>query len=541
MAADLEQIRGICQVSHAEAELLQGSEKPIVLLEKSVGASPRACLIRRDTACRVPTESPTEQAVVAPYLDQLGCMLPYTPLHLLLLDQNDPVLAREPAPTLLVMTSGNRSGEPICTENEEALTRLAPLADALLLHDRPIHSRCDDSVRRIDRGNRTALFLRRSRGYAPYPIQLPFAVPPMLAVGGQMKNTFCLADRTQAFLSQHIGDMDEAATCAAFEETVQQASQLFCIQPESIAHDLHPQYFTTRFARQTAQQSGLPCLAVQHHHAHIAACMADNGLEDRQLIGLAFDGTGYGPDGTIWGGEVLIASYGQCERFAHLQYLPLPGGEAAIRQPWRMAVGATHALGIDRLELDDLPFLDNIDPQALTIIRQQVDKQINCPLTSSLGRLFDAAASLIGIRNQVSYEGQAAIELEVRSRPYLASATPYSLDHAIFLPELFHAMIEDIQRKEPAGLIGAKFNHSIAQLAIALCLQARVATGLQEVALSGGVWQNQLLLDLVRNGLAEQGLTVYCHQQVPSNDGGLALGQLAVASHQIEEGTQSLV
>jgi hydrogenase maturation protein HypF len=335
--------------------------------------------------------------------------------------------------------------------------------------------------------------------------------------------------------------MDEAATCTAFAEAVQQASQLFRIQPESIAHDLHPQYFTTRFARQTAQQSGLPCLAVQHHHAHIAACMADNGLEDRQLIGLAFDGTGYGPDGTIWGGEVLIASYGQCERFAHLQYLPLPGGEAAIRQPWRMAVGATHALGIDRLELDDLPFLDNIDPQALTIIRQQVDKQINCPLTSSLGRLFDAAASLIGIRNQVSYEGQAAIELEVRSRPYLASATPYSLDHAIFLPELFHAMIEDIQRKEPAGLIGAKFNHSIAQLAIALCLQARVATGLQEVALSGGVWQNQLLLDLVRNGLAEQGLTVYCHQQLPSNDGGLALGQLAVASHQIEEGTQSLV
>ncbi|WLE96919.1 MAG: carbamoyltransferase HypF [Candidatus Electrothrix communis] len=547
MAADLEQIRGICQVSHAEAELLQGSEKPIVLLEKSVEASPRACLIRRDTACRVPTESPTEQAVVAPNLDQLGCILPYTPLHLLLLDQNDPVLAQEPAPALLVMTSGNRSGEPILTENEEALAELAPLADALLFHDRPIHSRCDDSVRRIDRGNRTALFLRRSRGYAPYPIQLPFAVPPMLAVGGQMKNTFCLADRTQAFLSQHIGDMDEAATCAAFAETVQQASQLFRIQPESIAHDLHPQYFTTRYAQQYAQQSELPCIAVQHHHAHIAACMVDNSLEDRRLIGLAFDGTGFGPDGTIWGGEVLIASYGQCKRFAHLQYLPLPGGEAAIRQPWRIAVGAAHALGIASEELDGLPFLDNIDPQALTIIRQQVDKQINCPLTSSLGRLFDAAASLIGIRNRVSYEGQAAIELEVLSRPYLTSAAPYpsyapyslsadtaeKADRAIPLLELFRAMIEDIHSKEPAGLIGAKFHHSIAQLTIDLCLQARAATDLHEVALSGGVWQNQLLLELVRNGLKEQGLTVYCHQQIPCNDGGLALGQLAVAHHQM--------
>ncbi|MDU9050371.1 MAG: carbamoyltransferase HypF [Candidatus Electrothrix sp. Rat3] len=527
MAADLEQIRAICQVSHAEAELLQGPEKPIVLLEKKV---------RRGTACRAPTES-----AIAPNLDQLGCMLPYTPLHLLLLNRTDPILAQEPAPTLLVMTSGNLSGEPIVTENEEALTRLAPLADALLLHDRPIHSRCDDSVLRIDRGNRTALFLRRSRGYAPCPIQLPFPVEPMLAVGGQLKNTFCLAEGAQAFLSQHIGDMDEAATCAAFEASMQQASQLFRIQPKYIAHDLHPQYFTTRYAQQKAQQSGLPCIAVQHHHAHIAACMADNGLEDRQLIGLAFDGTGYGSDGTVWGGEVLIASYTDFERFAHFQYLPLPGGEAAIRQPWRIAVGAAHALGIENAELDELPFLDHIEPQALTIIRQQVDKQINCPLTSSLGRLFDAAASLIGIRNRISYEGQAAIELEVLSRHYLNSTTPYptnsfpvdSPDNAVPLQKLFRAMIEDVQRQKPAGLIGAKFHHSIAQLSIDLCLQACAATGLHEAALSGGVWQNQLLFDLVRQGLEEQGLTVYCHQQIPCNDGGLALGQLAVAHHQM--------
>ncbi|CAK8720607.1 Carbamoyltransferase [Candidatus Electrothrix laxa] len=590
MAADLEQIRKICQMSEAEENLLLGSEKPIVLLNIRNRRGKPMCLPFRTGQTRrsapatengdiifyaprkggeecVPEGQPiraqsfktglenhqyAEYEDVAPNLDQLGCMLPYTPLHLLLLNQTDPTLNSEPVPPLLVMTSGNRSGEPIITENEEALNQLESLADALLLHDRPILAPCDDSVVRTDRSG-SPTFLRRSRGYAPSPIQLPFAVPPILAVGGQMKNTFCLADGTQAFLSQHIGDMDEAAICTAFAETVEQASQLFRIQPESIAHDLHPQHFTTRYAqqytRQTARQHGLPCITIQHHHAHIAACMVDNGLEGRRLIGLAFDGTGFGPDGTIWGGEVLIASYGQCERFAHLQYLPLPGGEAAIRQPWRIAVGAAHALGIDSMELDDLPFLDNIDPQAITIIRQQVDKQINCPLTSSLGRLFDAAASLIGIRNQVSYEGQAAIELEVISRPYLTSAAPYAAyapysfspdtpdpdtaDRAIPLLELFRAMIEDVRNKEPASLIGARLHHTIARLAIDLCLQARAATGLHEVALSGGVWQNQLLLDLVRNGLEKNNLTVYCHQQVPCNDGGLALGQLAVAHHQI--------
>ncbi|WPD22641.1 MAG: carbamoyltransferase HypF [Candidatus Electrothrix scaldis] len=559
MAANLEQVRAICQVSEAEAELLQGSEKPIVLLETkhSVPTVKTMGYVRPAPPGRQEKSVPEGQSIIAqsfktglenqyediaPNLDRLGCMLPYTPLHLLLLNQTDPVLAQEPTPALLVMTSGNRSGEPIITENEEALAQLAPLADALLLHDRPIHSRCDDSVLRIDKENRTALFLRRSRGYAPYPIQLPFTVEPILAVGGQLKNTFCLAEGRQAFLSQHIGDMDEVATCNTFEASVQQAGKLFRIQPKYIAHDLHPQYFTSSYAQRESQRNGLPCLAAQHHHAHIAACMADNGLEDRKLIGLAFDGTGYGPDGTIWGGEVLLASYGDFERFAHLQCFPLPGGEAAIRQPWRIAVGATHALGIESAELDDLPFLDHIEPQALSIIRQQVDKQINCPQTSSLGRLFDAAASLIGIRNQVNYEAQAAIELEVLSKSYLNSTAPYPADlfstdgseRIVPLQGLFQAIIEDVQRQEPAGLIGARLHHTLAQLAITLCRKAQATTGLQEVALSGGVWQNQILLNLVRQGLEEQGLTVYCHQQVPCNDGGLALGQLAVASHQIE-------
>lgn len=546
MAANLEQIRGICQVSDTEEELLQGSEKPIILLKKklppptvkTMGYFHPAPPGRQgqNVLKGQPIRAQSFKTGLAPNLNRLGCMLPYTPIHLLLLHQTDPLLSQEPAPPLLVMTSGNRSGQPIITENDQALDQLGALADALLLHDRPILAPCDDSVVKADRSAAT-IFLRRSRGYAPAPLHLPFTVPPLLAMGGQLKNTFCLAEGKQAFVSQHIGDMEEAATSAAFEKILLEATRLVGIQPQYIVHDFHPQYFTSRYAqqyaRQQAHQSELPCIAVQHHHAHIAACMTDNGLEDRQLIGLAFDGTGYGPDGTIWGGEVLIASYGEYKRFAYLHHLPLPGGEAAIRQPWRIAVGAAHALGIVSEELDALPFLRHIEPQAITIIRQQVDKEINCPQTSSMGRLFDATASLLGIRNQISYESQAAIELEVLARPYVDSAASYSLDNAVFCQELFHAMIKDIQRKEPVGLIGAKFHHSIARLTLDLCLQAQQATGLKEVALSGGAWQNQLLLDLVRKGLKKQGLTVYCHQQVPCNDGGLALGQLAVASHQM--------
>jgi hydrogenase maturation protein HypF len=546
MATGLDQIREICQVSDAEEKLLQGSEKPIVLLAKR---QPLPTVKTMGYLCPAPPGRQGQSVLVgqpiiaqsfktglAPHLDRLGCMLPYTPLHLLLLDQNDPALAQEPAPLLLVMTSGNRSGQPIITENEQALDQLGSLADALLIHDRPILASCDDSVVKIDQSVSPS-FLRRSRGYTPAPLHLPFTVPSLLAMGGQLKNTFCLAEGKQAFVSQHIGDMEEAATSVAFEKILSEAIRLVGIHPQYIAHDLHPQYFTSRYAqqyaRQKAQQYNLSCIAVQHHHAHIAACMADNGLEDRQLIGLAFDGTGYGPDSTIWGGEVLIASYGEYKRFAHLQHLPLPGAEAAIREPWRIATGAAHALGIASEELDGLPFLRHIDPQAITILRQQVDKEINCPQTSSMGRFFDATASLLGIRNQISYEGQAAIELEVLARPYLDSTAPYSLDHTVFLQELFQAMIEDIHRQEPAGLIGAKFHHSVAHLTLDLCLQVRAATGLQEVALSGGVWQNGLLLGLVCQGLEKEGLTVYTHQQVPSNDGGLALGQLAVAHHHI--------
>ncbi len=509
MAADVETISSVCQCSKAEAELLQGQARPVVLLERTAAASFPG---------------------VAPRLSRLGMLLPYTPLHLLLLRQHDPVLAHEPAPAILVMTSGNRSGEPLAADNDEALSRLRLLADAFLLHDRPILARCDDSVALVEADTQATTLLRRSRGYAPYPLRLPYAAAkPLLAVGGEQKNTFCLVRAEQAFLSQHIGELEDAAACTAFERSVEHFTRLFRIQPELVAHDLHPQYFTTNYARQL----GIPHVAVQHHHAHIAACMADNGLTERKLIGLAFDGTGYGLDGTIWGGEALLASYTGFERFAHLQYLPLPGGEAAIRQPWRIALGYAHALG---LAVDDLPFLSCIDRQAAGIVRQQVEKRLNAPLTSSMGRLFDAAACLLGICCHASYEGQAAIELEAAAMLHMAAATPYtevwesSTEQPWIAPlkPLLQAVILDLRQGTPVGLIAARFHRAIAQLAVLLCQQARNAARLHEVALSGGVWQNQLLRQAVCAGLAKEGFTVYMHRQVPTNDGGLALGQAVV-------------
>ena len=474
-------------------------------------------------------------------------MLPYTPLHHLLLNQTDPVLAREPVPPILVMTSGNFSEEPIAIENKDALERLSPLADAFLLHNRDIHIRSDDLVVRVDHGPWTMdheakdmvhrpssiVYLRRSRGYAPYPVKLPVDVKPVLAVGGELKNTFCLTRDRYAFLSHHIGDMENAEIYESFEQGVAHLSHIFRVQPELIAHDLHPNYFTTHYA----ERSTAPRVAVQHHHAHIAACMADNGLDDRRVIGLSFDGTGYGTDGAIWGGEVLLASYADFERFAHLEYMPLPGGDSAIRSPWRIMAGYAHALGI---EVDDLSFLQNMDKQALRILRQQIDRKLNSPLTSSMGRLFDAVASLIGIRNEVTYEAQAAIEMESLAKPFIpgAKSYPYAIEKTemgavIRLRELLAAVVQDVRANEFAGVIGARFHRTVAEIAVDICKRARAASGLNEVALSGGVWQNQVLLDLVRPGLNQAGFTVYFHKQVPTNDGGIALGQAMIANHVI--------
>jgi hydrogenase maturation protein HypF len=394
--------------------------------------------------------------------------------------------------------------------------------------------RCDDSVIRIDRQNATVqrsqstIYLRRSRGYAPYPVKLPFEVKPTLAVGGELKNTFCMTRDRYAFLSHHIGDMENAETYESFEQGIKHLSHVFRVQPELIAYDLHPTYFSTQYA----QKLDTPRLGVQHHHAHIVSCMVDNGLDDSRLIGLSFDGTGYGTDGAIWGGEVLLTSFAGFERFAHLEYLPLPGGDAAIRSPWRIAAGYAHALGID---VEDLPFLQKVDVQALHILRQQIDKKINSPLTSSMGRLFDATACLIGLRNEVTYEAQAAIEMEGLAKPFVAVAQPYACTigdgNTIGLKDLLKSIVEDVRVKKSTEIIAARFHRTIANIALDICKCARDSAGLNEVALSGGVWQNQVLLDLVRDGLRQNGFVVYFHQQVPTNDGGLSLGQAVIANY----------
>ena len=510
MFASIEAIQKYCEINDAELALLTGREKPIVLLKIKSGTS-------------MPQS-------IAPGMDTLGVMLPYTPLHHLLLNQTDPVLAKQTTPSVLIMTSGNFSEEPIVISNEDAQEHLAPLADAFLMHNRKINIRCDDSVVRVEgaASQTSTVFLRRSRSYAPYPVSLPFGTKQTLAVGGELKNTFCLTRDHYAFLSQHIGDMENTEVYESFEKNVEHLSRLFRIEPEIIAHDMHPNYFTTKYAGQLT--SNAQRIAVQHHHAHIASCMADNELSDRKLIGLSFDGTGYGTDGAIWGGEVLLASYADFERAAHLEYLPLPGGDSATRNPWRIAVGYAEALGLD---IASLPFLESLDPQAVEIVRQQVRKNLNAPLTSSMGRLFDAVSSLSGIRNQVTYEAQAAIEMEVLSKNFIGEAQPYPFDiedGIIRVGELFKHIIHDLRSNQAAGLIGARFHRTVSAMAVDAAKNIRAKTGIRETALSGGVWQNLTLLDLTRTALQRENFIVYTHQQTPANDGGLALGQAVVAN-----------
>jgi hydrogenase maturation protein HypF len=527
MASNVEVVRTICKLSSQEEQLLTSREKPIVLLEKKAQRGQEYNVSRW----------------VAPHLDTLGVMLPYTPLHHLLLNQTDLLLGTEPAPPLLVMTGGSLAEEPIATEDEDALLRLSPLADAFILHNCDIHLRCDDSVVCVDHGAQgtagqgrdfsSIVYLRRGRGYAPYPVKLPFEVKPTLAVGSELQNSFCLAGEQVAYLSQHIGAMENLQTYESFERSVTHLLQVCDIQPQIIAHDPQPDYFSTQYVR----RSGLRArrVEVQHHHAHIASCMADNGLDDRRLIGLCFDGTGYGTDGALWGGEVLLASYADFERFAHLEYLPLPGGEAAGRTPWRIAVAYAHALG---LEFDRLPFLQNIDKQVLNTLRQQIDRGAGFPFTSCMGSLFDAVAGLTAIRSEATYEAQASMEMLALARSFILPSVkcyPFVLEATesgtvIRLKDLLAGILLDVRNRRPIETIAARFHKTIAEIAVDVCRRARRSTGLNEVALSGSSWQNLILMDLVRKGLKRDGFVVYTHRQVPAGDGGLALGQVVVAN-----------
>jgi len=500
MAFDLDTVRRFCMVSDEEQELIASRERPVVLLDER-------------------PESPVSPAV-APGNNALGVMLPYTPLHYLLLEPGDGF------PPALVMTSGNYSEEPIATDNQEAVERLRPLCDAFLFHDRKIHARCDDSVTRIFAGSE--LPIRRSRGYAPYPVHLPFRVPQILAVGGELKNTFCLTRERYGFLSQHIGDMENYETLIFFESMVEQLSRTFRIEPEIIAHDLHPGYLSTRYAMENAAAYASR-IAIQHHHAQVASCMAEHGLTgDRPIIGVAFDGTGYGTDGAIWGGEFLIMDYASFRRAAHLKYVPLPGGDASIRRPYRIALAHLWAAGLDWDEI--LPPVQAASLEERTILAQQLDREVNTVPTSSSGRLFDAVSSLTGVRQEINYEAQAAIELESLVDDSVTDAYAFAQGREIDASPLIRDVVADVKSGVATGVIGAKFHNGLALMIRDTCILLRKATGLNEVALSGGVFQNVSLLERVLPLLRDADFAVYTHRLVPPNDGGLSLGQAVVAA-----------
>jgi hydrogenase maturation protein HypF len=496
MAAGLAAARELAEIDDAAATLLTSPARPIVLLPRHQGAA-------------------VAQAT-APGNRQLGIMLPYTPLHHLL-------LAATTHP--IVLTSGNVSDEPIVYRDDEAKERLGSIADAFLTHDRAIHVRTDDSVARTFRGR--PVLLRRSRGYVPEPLTVTAGFPrPVLACGAELKNTFCLAQGRHAFVSHHVGDLENAETLRSFTEGIAHFRRLFDIEPRVIAHDLHPEYLSTKYALDLADADPrLDLRGVQHHHAHIASCLADNG-ESGPVIGVAFDGTGYGPDGTVWGGEFLVADLAGYERGGHLAPVPMPGGAAAIRQPWRMAAAY---LG------DTAETVARRHPDQWAAVTAMAAKGVNSPLTSSAGRLFDAAAALLGVRDAINYEGQAAVELEQLADPAELEAYPAGLDDGqgpfqAHGADLLHALLEDRTSGVPAPLIAARFHHGVAALIEAGCLRLRESHGLGTVALSGGVFQNLLLLTATVTRLEARGFRVLLHSRVPCNDGGISLGQAVVAA-----------
>ncbi len=494
MAFDLDTVHTIAEVSGEEAQLLASKERPIVLLRRK----PQAAL------------SP----LVAPGNPLVGVMLPYSPLHYLLLEGRGP----------LVMTSANYSDEPIVKDNGEARERLAELADAFLMHDRDIHAWCDDSVMRVFEGRE--LPIRRSRGYAPFPVKLPFETRPTLAVGGELKATFCLAREGYAFMSQHIGDMENLETLRAFERAVEHFTALFRCEPELIVGDLHPRYLSSRWAREHAADKTY--IQVQHHHAHVAAVMAENGHPGSQpVIGFSFDGTGYGPGGAIWGGEVLLADYAEYKRASHLAYVPLPGGDAAVKRPYRAALAHLHAAG---LEWDEgLPGVAACPPAERNAIAHQIRTGLNTVPTSSFGRLFDAVAALAGVRATVTYEAQAAIEFEALIDSGVEDGYAFDVGETTFdAAPVIRAVVADLRAGLPVSTIAARFHNGVADLVLALSRRLSQEHGLNVVALSGGVFQNVALLERCLRRLRAAGFEILIHRLVPPNDGGLALGQAVI-------------
>ncbi len=504
MVVDVATARTIAHVEEAEARLLQGPERPIVLLRARSGIG--------------------LSALVAPGNALVGVMLPSSPLHALLLTPG----------AVWVMTSGNRSSEPICTDDDQARDALGGIADAFLCHNRPIHVPCDDSVVRVLHLDGPAVLpVRRSRGYAPYPVPVSFAGPPILAVGGELKATFCLTRGGHAFMSQHIGDMENLETLDAFERAVEHLTGLFATQPEVLASDTHPGYLSVGWARRLAGDR--PLVTVQHHHAHLAALMAEHRI-DGPIIGFSFDGTGYGDDGTIWGGEVMVADLLDFERVGHLRPALLAGGDLAVRRPYRQALARMVDAGVEWGA--GLAPVRAATAEELRVLPVQLERRVQTTDTTSMGRLFDAVASLCGVRQHVTYEGQAAIELEAVAGlpslpgPNIADSYRIPIDEAgeWDTRPLIRAVAADVARGAPAHQVSARFHVSVAAAMTEAAERVRATHGLRDVGLSGGVFGNVVLTTHAHRALTARGFRVLTHRLVPSNDGGLALGQAAVAA-----------
>lgn len=510
MARDLASIESFCIVSKADREALLSPRRPIVILCRRPGAN--------------------ISAAAAPDNPTLGVMLTYTPLHYLLFGETP---TEPPAFTALVMTSGNMSEEPIATRNREAFI-LRPIADWFLLHNRDIYTRVDDSIVRTFEGKERTL--RRSRGYAPHPMDLGRELPESLACGAELKSTFCLTKGRYAFLSQHLGDLKNYEALVFFQETLDRMQKLFRVRPRAVAHDLHPLYLSTKLAREL---EGVEKIGVQHHHAHIASCMAENELRDK-VIGIAFDGVGYGTDGAIWGGEFMIADFSAFERRAHLRYVPLPGGDMSTREPWRMALSyLQETFGAESNSMD-LPLWREISPKKLALVQAMILRGASCVRTSSCGRLFDAVASILGLRHETNFEAQAAIALEMAADPRTGAAYPFEIDAGdpweIDVRPAIASIVRDRLRGKDAGSIAARFHNTLVAAIVEVCRRLRGREGLNRVCLSGGTFQNVYLLARAAEGLRRHGFAVFTHCKVPPNDGGISLGQAVIASETVRRG-----
>ena len=500
MAGDIQTIERFCFVEEGEKSLLRAPERPIVLLRQRDGDS-----IAHD---------------VAPGQKYLGWMLPYTPLHYLLIEDS-----RLP----LVMTSGNLSEEPIAHEDSDALQRLSGIADYFLVNNREIQTRCDDSVMR--QFDNREMMLRRSRGYAPRPITLSrrFA-QDTLACGAHLKNTFCLGKGYHAFLSHHIGDLETYDTLQSFVAAIEQFKAFFDVQPSLIAHDLHPDYLSTKYA---AGLDGVNKIAVQHHHAHIVSCMAEHGL-DGPVIGVAFDGLGYGADGTIWGGEFLIVDLTGYTRRAHLRYVSLAGGNSAIREPWRSALSyVKDSLGKNPLALE-LPGWETMSPSKVALVERLLHLNLNTFRTSSCGRLFDAVASILGLCHEANFEGQAAMALEAAALEGIEDDYPFDIEEnepwQIDLRPAIASLVREVLAGSETAVIAAKFHNTLVSVITKVCLRLRKTEGLNRICLSGGTFQNMYLLQRVVLWLRQRGFQVFVNSKVPPNDGGISLGQAVIAN-----------